>query len=197
MGLKVTIHNDPRLNVTQMPESEAYDVTDSELYLGRVGDGERGGYNEAMFFELILPLSSPRRLCTRCRRDAFGLTIIYVGVFKLIGRPEVFFKNEDYKRIQRQLGPLQTDYNMSTVTETKKLILVIGATGAQGIAVIDGLLAPSADGSPSPYAVRALTRDPSSRRAVELSRKGVECVEGEHLHPSLIHKRANGSSLRV
>ncbi|KAJ7284200.1 NAD(P)-binding protein [Mycena rebaudengoi] len=41
----------------------------------------------------------------------------------------------------------------------KKLILVIGATGAQGMAVIDGLLADMEDGQPSPYRVRALTRD--------------------------------------
>ena len=60
----------------------------------------------------------------------------------------------------------------------KKLILVIGATGAQGIAVIDALLAPAVDGTPSPYAVRALTRDPESRRAKELRAKGVELFKG-------------------
>lgn len=64
----------------------------------------------------------------------------------------------------------------------KKLILVIGATGAQGIAVIDALLAPTADGAPSPYAIRALTRDPTSRRARELAEKGVEIVQGAHIH---------------
>ena len=68
---------------------------------------------------------------------------------------------------------------MSSTTD-KKLILVIGATGAQGLAVVDGLLAPSADGSPSPYAVRALTRDPDSRRAQLLKDKGVECVRGAY-----------------
>ena len=60
-----------------------------------------------------------------------------------------------------------------------KLILVIGATGAQGIAVIDKLLASSPDGSPSPYSVRALTRDPNGHRARELAGKGVEVVKGE------------------
>ncbi|EIW58137.1 NAD-P-binding protein [Trametes versicolor FP-101664 SS1] len=60
----------------------------------------------------------------------------------------------------------------------KKLILVIGATGAQGIAVIDKLLEPAADGSPSPYAVRALTRDPASRRAKLLADNGVELAKG-------------------
>ena len=63
-------------------------------------------------------------------------------------------------------------------TSQPKLILVIGATGAQGIAVINALLAPSANGTPSPYAVRALTRDPSSKQALDLSKKGVECVRG-------------------
>lgn len=60
----------------------------------------------------------------------------------------------------------------------KKLILVIGVTGAQGIAVIKRLLAPATDGSPSLYAVRALTRDPSSARAKVLTAKGVECIQG-------------------
>ena len=64
------------------------------------------------------------------------------------------------------------------MASTRKLILVIGATGGQGIAVIDKLLAPGEDGSPSPYAVRALTRDPNSRRAKELGGKGVELFQG-------------------
>lgn len=60
----------------------------------------------------------------------------------------------------------------------KKLILVLGATGAQGLAVIDALLTPAKDGSPSPYTVRALTRDTNNRRAKDLASKGVEVVEG-------------------
>ncbi|EJF64803.1 NAD(P)-binding protein [Dichomitus squalens] len=60
----------------------------------------------------------------------------------------------------------------------KKLVLVIGATGAQGLAVIDKLLEPSADGTPSPYAVRAFTRDLNSRRAQELTNRGIQCVKG-------------------
>ncbi|CAL1716918.1 unnamed protein product [Somion occarium] len=71
---------------------------------------------------------------------------------------------------------------------SKKLILVIGATGAQGLAVIDALLAPTDDGSPSPYAIRALTRDPESRRAKILTTKGVECVKGAFDDfPSVLH----------
>lgn len=64
------------------------------------------------------------------------------------------------------------------MASSQKLILVIGATGAQGSAVVKALLAPSADGSPSPYAVRALTRDPDNARARGLSEQGVECVKG-------------------
>lgn len=67
---------------------------------------------------------------------------------------------------------------MSPTNSSTKLILVIGATGAQGIAVIDALLAPCADGSPSPYAVRAFTRNPNSRRAQELAAKGAELFQG-------------------
>ena len=69
---------------------------------------------------------------------------------------------------------------------TRKLILVIGATGGQGMAVVDKLLAPAEDGSRSPYAVRALTRDPHSRRAKELADKGVELFKGAFF-PSIIH----------
>ncbi|KAJ7490997.1 NAD(P)-binding protein [Mycena latifolia] len=57
-----------------------------------------------------------------------------------------------------------------------KLILVIGATGAQGMAAIEGLLE-ARDGEPSPYKVRALTRDVNGARAKALAAKGVECVE--------------------
>ena len=72
---------------------------------------------------------------------------------------------------------------------SKKSILVIGATGAQGMAVVDALLAPAADGSPSPWAVRALTRDASHRRAQELRSRGVEIFQGELaalLRPTLL-----------
>ncbi|KAI0954611.1 hypothetical protein AcW1_006447 [Taiwanofungus camphoratus] len=66
----------------------------------------------------------------------------------------------------------------ASLNTTKKLILVIGATGCQGLAVIDRLLEPCEDGSPSPYAIRALTRDPEGKRAKELAAKGVECMKG-------------------
>ncbi|KAH9830319.1 NAD-P-binding protein [Rhodofomes roseus] len=65
-----------------------------------------------------------------------------------------------------------------TADLSKKVILVIGGTGAQGFPVIEKLLAPAEDGSPSPYAVRVLTRDPTSHRALVLASKGVELVKG-------------------
>jgi uncharacterized protein YbjT (DUF2867 family) len=59
-----------------------------------------------------------------------------------------------------------------------KLILVLGATGAQGSAVVDSLLAPSEDGTTSPYSVRALSRDPESKHALSLREQGVEVFKG-------------------
>lgn len=69
-------------------------------------------------------------------------------------------------------------YYLDPASMTPKLILVLGATGAQGLAVVDALLAPAPDGSPSPYTIRALTRDPASKRALDLKSKGVELVLG-------------------
>ncbi|KAI0317730.1 NAD-P-binding protein [Amylostereum chailletii] len=75
---------------------------------------------------------------------------------------------------------------------SKKLILVIGATGAQGRAVIDKLLAPAKDGSPSPYAVRGLTRDPTSKSAQELAGQGVELVTGSFTDIAAVEKALHG-----
>ena len=61
----------------------------------------------------------------------------------------------------------------------KKLILVVGATGAQGMAVVDALLAPGSEGTPSPFAVRALTRDPTGDTAQVLAARGVELIKGK------------------
>ncbi|KAF7340326.1 NmrA domain-containing protein [Mycena venus] len=74
----------------------------------------------------------------------------------------------------------------------KKLILVIGATGAQGQAVVEALLAPDAKGNASPYAVRALTRDPTSKHALELTDRGVECVKGSFEDLDSIADALNG-----
>ncbi|KAL1687243.1 hypothetical protein GGG16DRAFT_128131 [Schizophyllum commune] len=79
-----------------------------------------------------------------------------------------------------------------TLTPAKKVILVIGATGAQGTHVIDKLLEPYEDGRPSPYAIRALTRDPIHRRASDLETKGVELVEGSVEDLSVIARALQG-----
>lgn len=54
----------------------------------------------------------------------------------------------------------------------KKLIAVAGATGAQGGGLVRAILSDPDRG----FAVRALTRDPNSLRAVELARLGAEVV---------------------
>lgn len=59
----------------------------------------------------------------------------------------------------------------------RKVILVIGASGAQGRAVITELLKPGSDGSPSPWAVRAFTRNPDSENIKKLQALGDGHVE--------------------
>ncbi|KAJ6459620.1 NAD-P-binding protein [Mycena sanguinolenta] len=81
---------------------------------------------------------------------------------------------------------------MSSQTQLK-LILVIGATGAQGRAVIDALLEPTATGQPSPYTVRALTRDPNSASAQALTKQGVECVKGSFTDYASVARALEGA----
>ncbi|KZT31874.1 NAD(P)-binding protein [Sistotremastrum suecicum HHB10207 ss-3] len=79
------------------------------------------------------------------------------------------------------------------MSSTKKLILVIGATGAQGRAVIDALLSPAADGTTSPYAVRALTRNLESASAKELEAiPGVETFKGSFTDFDAVFKALEG-----
>ena len=62
----------------------------------------------------------------------------------------------------------------------KKIIFLIGATGAQGLPIVRALLKDAEDGTPSPYTVRALTRNPEHRRAKDLAAlPGVEIVKGD------------------
>jgi uncharacterized protein YbjT (DUF2867 family) len=62
---------------------------------------------------------------------------------------------------------------------TDKLILVIGGTGAQGLAVVKALLEPTSDGASSPYGVRILTRDPEHPKVkAEFTHPNIELVQG-------------------
>ncbi|KIX94169.1 uncharacterized protein Z520_10195 [Fonsecaea multimorphosa CBS 102226] len=54
-----------------------------------------------------------------------------------------------------------------------KLLTVVGATGTQGLSLINAALA---DGS---YKIRGLTRNPSSEKAAALAKRGVEVVKAD------------------
>jgi NAD(P)-dependent dehydrogenase (short-subunit alcohol dehydrogenase family) len=55
---------------------------------------------------------------------------------------------------------------------TGKVVLVMGATGRQGGAVVRHML-------PKGWRLRALTRNPQSHAAQSLARQGVELVQGD------------------
>ncbi|KAJ7709060.1 nmrA-family protein [Mycena olivaceomarginata] len=76
----------------------------------------------------------------------------------------------------------------------KKPILVIGATGAQGQAVIDALLAPDAEGRSSLYTIRAFTRDPTTAFSQELAKRdGVEVVQGSFMDFDSVARALEGA----
>lgn len=63
-------------------------------------------------------------------------------------------------------------YDARMITDTNRTILVTGATGTQGGAVVKQLLARG-------YHVRALCRDPESPTARALADRGVEVHRGD------------------
>src|SRR3970282_2996862 len=64
----------------------------------------------------------------------------------------------------------------------KKIIAVVGATGAQGGGLVRAILGDSSGA----FAVRALTRDVNSEKAQELAKLGAEVVEADlDIGPSL------------
>ncbi|MDP6150046.1 MAG: NmrA family NAD(P)-binding protein, partial [Gammaproteobacteria bacterium] len=69
----------------------------------------------------------------------------------------------------------------TTDTTEPETVLVGGATGRQGNAVVDELLSRG-------YRVRGLTRKPGGRKALALAAKGVEVMQGDY---------ADSFSLRV
>ncbi|KAF8319408.1 NAD(P)-binding protein [Clavulina sp. PMI_390] len=74
-----------------------------------------------------------------------------------------------------------------------RVIAVIGATGAQGLPVIEHLLRPQEDGSPSPWKIRALTRNAEHPRAKDLQSRGVELVQGSFLDNSAVLRLFDGA----
>ena len=64
-------------------------------------------------------------------------------------------------------------------------ILVTGATGRQGGAVVDELLARG-------YTVRGMTRKPDGKKAVQLKEKGVEVVKGDYGDPDSLLSAMQG-----
>ena len=71
------------------------------------------------------------------------------------------------------------------------LLVVLGATGNQGGSVIAHYLSLS----PSPYALRAVTRDIFSAKAVSLASQGVEVVAGDFDNPHSLDAAFNGASV--
>lgn len=70
---------------------------------------------------------------------------------------------------------------------TKKIVTVIGGTGAQGGGVVDALLAAGQ------FAVRVPTRNPESEAARKLAARGVEVVKGDMLEPSTLRPAFEGA----
>jgi uncharacterized protein YbjT (DUF2867 family) len=75
----------------------------------------------------------------------------------------------------------------SVEQNTPETILVGGATGRQGAAVIDELLARG-------YKVRALTRKPEGKKALSLKARGIEVVQGDYGDPDSLLAAMNGIS---
>src|SRR6478735_2853111 len=71
----------------------------------------------------------------------------------------------------------------------KKIIVVIGATGAQG----GGLARAILQDKNSDFAVRAVTRDPGSEKAKALAAAGAEVVQANIDDPESMKKALNGA----
>ena len=72
-----------------------------------------------------------------------------------------------------------------TMAKTDQIVLVAGATGRQGGAVVRHLL-------PRGWKVRALTRNSRSAGAQDLTRQGVDVVEGDLDDPTSLQRAARG-----
>jgi uncharacterized protein YbjT (DUF2867 family) len=71
----------------------------------------------------------------------------------------------------------------------KKIIAVVGATGAQGGGLVRAIL----EDRTGPFAARAITRDASSEKARELARLGAEVVAGDVDDPASLDRAFAGA----
>jgi uncharacterized protein YbjT (DUF2867 family) len=71
------------------------------------------------------------------------------------------------------------------MTDQDRIVLVAGATGRQGGAVVRHML-------PKGWRLRALTRNPKSYAARQLAEKGVELAEGDMDDPASLDRAARG-----
>ncbi|KUJ09943.1 NmrA-like family protein [Mollisia scopiformis] len=77
------------------------------------------------------------------------------------------------------------------MSTTKPLLVVLGATGNQGGSILTHFLSlPS-----SPYALRAITRTPTSAAALSLASRGIEIVPGDINDPASLTAAFAGASI--
>jgi uncharacterized protein YbjT (DUF2867 family) len=72
-----------------------------------------------------------------------------------------------------ETNSLQTTFNRGNNMADKKTIAIVGATGTQGGGLVRAIL----NDPDSPFAIRAITRNPNSDKAAELKKLGAEVVE--------------------
>jgi len=70
---------------------------------------------------------------------------------------------------------------------SRQIITVIGGTGAQGGGVVDALLASDQ------FVVRVVTRNPASKSAEALEKRGVQVVKGDLIEPSSLRAAFEGA----
>lgn len=85
---------------------------------------------------------------------------------------------------------IHTSFAQSTMSSAKPLLVVLGATGNQGGSVLSHFLSLS----PSPYALRGVTRDLTSPKSASLVSLGVEMVAGDFDDPTSLDAAFQGAS---
>src|SRR5271163_4828027 len=70
-----------------------------------------------------------------------------------------------------------------------KILTIVGATGTQGLSLINAVLADKSSG----YKIRGLTRNPSSEKAKALAARGIEVVAADVNDESSLVKAFQGS----